>query len=170
MPLPSPAGPLITLEELVAEARRDGGGALSERFTSPVMLVVAPAEGWANVTALKTGDRQLSVTMMPTIVVRVEGRASAPAPEKLHLGRSSVCEVILPFSALSKVHGYLSKAGEEWLFEDAGSRNGSVVNGAKLLAGQKVALKDGAVLRFGDVTAKFLLAPSFLADVRRRIG
>jgi len=44
------------------------------------------------------------------------------------------------------------------------------LDGIRLAANQNVRLRDGATLRFGDVTAKFFYPSSFHADLRRRIS
>jgi pSer/pThr/pTyr-binding forkhead associated (FHA) protein len=52
---------------------------------------------------------------------------------------------------------------------DSGSKNGSFVDGARVANGAVVPVRDGASLRFGDVTAKFWLPKSFCLDLRRRL-
>ena len=164
MPIESPAGPLTTLEETVFLARRHAD-ALEEHFISPVLLVVAPAEDWAETTqARQTIESDLvSVQMMPTLVIELRGTGD------LLFGRAPINSVILPFAAMSKNHGFFRVEAGRWMVGDAGSKNGTFVDGARVANGAVLPLRDGASLRFGDVTAKFWLPKSFCLDLRRRI-
>ena len=79
-------------------------------------------------------------------------------------------QVVLPFAAMSKSHGYLRLESGAWQLGDIGSKNGSFVDGQRLAMELCVALRDGASLRFGDVTAKFWLPPTFITALRRRVA
>lgn len=170
MPIDSPAGFLYTLEEMVSAARAERDK-LERRFTQPVLLVVAPAEEWAETTAVRaTADSAdpISVTMMPTLVLPVAKRH--PGSADVTFGRSTVCDVVLPFAAISKAHGFFrNEAVGRWVVGDLGSKNGTFVDGHKVTASTAHAMRDGATLRFGDVTAKFLSPVSFVADLKRRL-
>lgn len=164
MPIQSPAGPLSTLEEYVYLARglRDR---LDTHFVDPVLLVVAPAEGWAETTSIRhrAESGMISVKMLPTLVIPVKGQSPVT------FGRGPQNAVILPFAAMSKAHGELKLEGGAWSLKDIGSKNGSFVDGGRVPQGAFVGLRDGASIRFGDVTAKFMLAPTFRADLKRRL-
>ncbi|MBK7863138.1 MAG: FHA domain-containing protein [Archangiaceae bacterium] len=173
MPIDSPAGYLYTLEEMVASARAERDR-LERKFTQPVLLVVAPAEDWAETTAVRlpsasSSDAEpISVTMMPTLVLPVSKRH--PGSTDVTFGRSTVCDVVLPFAAISKAHGFFRMEVEgRWLVGDLGSKNGTFVDGHKVTASTSHPMRDGATLRFGDVTAKFLSPVSFVADLKRRL-
>jgi hypothetical protein len=171
MPIDSPAGYLYTLEEMVNAARADRER-LERKFTQPVLLVVAPAEEWAEVTAVRLGAEvgdAISVTMMPTLVLPVAKRH--PGSPDMTFGRSTVCDVVLPFAAISKAHGFFRMEVEgRWVVGDLGSKNGTFVDGHKVTASTSHPMRDGATLRFGDVTAKFLSPVSFVADLKRRLN
>lgn len=164
MPIDSPAGPLTTLEETVFLARRHADK-LEEHFLSPVLLVVAPAEDWVETTQSRpTIESDLvSVKMMPTLVIELRGAGD------VSFGRAPSNTVILPFAAMSKSHGFFRAEGARWLVGDSDSKNGLFVDGARVANGAVVPVRDGASLRFGDVTAKFWLPKSFCLDLRRRL-
>lgn len=165
MSIDSPAGPLFTLEETVAEAR-DWGDALESKFTWPVLLVVAPQEPWLDITQVRTAsEEEPSVQMLPTLVFGIRKQRGEG---DIVFGRAGDNDVILPFAAVSKKHGVFREAGSGWLFSDIGSKNGSYVDGKRVLDAP-VPLRDGASLRFGDVTARFRLPQTFCADLRRRM-
>ncbi len=164
MPIESPAGPLTTLEETVYLAKRHAEE-LEKHFVSPVLLVVAPAEDWAETTqARQTIESDLvSVQMMPTLVIELRGSGDVT------FGRAPTNGVILPFAAMSKNHGFFRTDGTRWMVGDSGSKNGTFVDGARVANAAVVPLRDGASLRFGDVTAKFWQPKSFCLDLRRRM-
>ena len=167
MPIDSPVGPLVTLEEVIHEAKSLGDN-LEKDFTTPVLVVVAPSEPWAEQTAIRTTHdlNPPSVQMLPTLVVKIARRSLVTTPE-ISFGRAPVCEVILPFAAMSKHHGFFRQEPDgTWVVGDVGSKNGTYLNGQRITAISPV--KDGSSLRFGDVTAKFLLPKSFCDNLRKR--
>lgn len=169
MPLESPVGFLTTLEETVSAARRTSGP-LEAVFTTPVLLVVAPMEPWVETTAVRAAvhaSEESSVTMMPTLVFRIERRQSGQGP--IAFGRGGG-DVVMPFAAMSKQHGHFEEKNGEWFVTDVGSKNGTYVDGIKVQTNSLAPLRDKATLRFGDVSARFLLAGSFCQDLRRRLA
>jgi pSer/pThr/pTyr-binding forkhead associated (FHA) protein len=70
---------------------------------------------------------------------------------QLTIGRASGCDVCLEWDAgVSRAHARLERLGrDDWMLADDGlSRNGSIVNGERLLHRRR--LNDGDVLRFGS--------------------
>ncbi len=166
MPIPSPAGPIATLEETVFAATKYLD-VLGQHYTDPVMLVVAPHEEWAETTAARiTLDADMiSVKMMPTLVLPLR----SPNGGQITFGRAPQNLVVLPFAAISKEHGYLVEASGSWHIADIGSKNGTYVDGTRVPKATPTPLRDGASVRFGDVSAKFWLPKSFCIDLERRI-
>jgi serine phosphatase RsbU (regulator of sigma subunit) len=52
--------------------------------------------------------------------------------ESLIVGRSSAAELVLADRFLSRKHARFFRQGETWLIEDLGSRNGTLINGARI--------------------------------------
>jgi hypothetical protein len=171
MPIDTPAGPMPTLEELVTSASRSTTAELEERWSVPVLVVVAPVETWSPDT-LSSGETLASDALAthPPFVVRVAPRQAAAGNAAIRVGRSwSQSDVVLPFSTLSKRHALFHHVvGDEWTLEDVGSRNGTFLAGDRLSPGQRVSLRDGAKLKFGNVVARFSLAVSFREELTRR--
>jgi hypothetical protein len=164
MPIESPAGTLTTLEETVFLARRHADD-LETHFLRPVLLVVAPAEDWAETTQARITIEMdaVSVQMMPTLVFELTGKS------EVTFGRAQQNAVVLPFAAMSKQHGVFRELNGNWSICDSGSKNGTFVDGARVANAAQVPLRDGGSLRFGDVTAKFWLPKSFCLDLRKRL-
>lgn len=168
MALDSPAGPLTTLDELVREAQSRGLEPIAQRTGPAVLIVSAPAQDWAMLTDVSAGSGHRP--LLPKVVVQVGPRRLNQNPSKLTVGRAALCDVVLPFGALSKVHCYVTKVLGGHHVEDAGSTNGTSLNGAKLKVGTAVPLKSGDQLAFGDVSAKFLAHDAFLVELRKQAG
>ncbi|HKH18619.1 MAG TPA: FHA domain-containing protein [Solirubrobacteraceae bacterium] len=84
--------------------------------------------------------------------------------ERLSIGRLAGCEVAVPWdSEVSRVHALLEQAGGAWTVEDRGSRNGTLVNAARI-NGPHV-LRDGDVVRVGRTQLVFHAAGD--DDLRR---
>lgn len=65
-----------------------------------------------------------------------------PSAGEVTIGRSTVCDLVLPFPSISRVHARLRYRDGEWWIEDAGSRNGVLLNGATLTQPTRIALDD----------------------------
>jgi pSer/pThr/pTyr-binding forkhead associated (FHA) protein len=75
--------------------------------------------------------------------------------DRLTVGRSEAADVSLAFDPeVSRVHAELERMGEDWTLADDGlSRNGSFVNGERVVGRRR--LRDGDALRFGDTLVLF---------------
>ncbi|HEX6389822.1 MAG TPA: FHA domain-containing protein [Solirubrobacteraceae bacterium] len=75
--------------------------------------------------------------------------------EQINIGRSPGAEISLAWDGqVSAVHALLERAGDDWVLVDDGlSRNGSFVNGEKIMGRRR--LLDGDELRFGRTTVLF---------------
>jgi two-component system cell cycle response regulator len=76
------------------------------------------------------------------------------------LGRSADCTVCIPDSGLSREHARLVHAGSKFILKDAGSKNGTFVNGRsaegalELVDGDRIQLGAHTTLRFSLVDGK----------------
>jgi pSer/pThr/pTyr-binding forkhead associated (FHA) protein len=69
------------------------------------------------------------------------------------VGRDAGCLVQVEDARVSKRHAVIRKAGEAWVVEDLGSRNGTRVNGQTV--SEVTTIKDGDRLGFGPVELEF---------------
>ena len=75
------------------------------------------------------------------------------------LGRLDDADLAIPSSSVSGRHAFVAWDGREVLIADAGSRNGTAVNGRAVEAtGQSVPLRPGDVLCLGDVELRLEMA------------
>jgi hypothetical protein len=76
---------------------------------------------------------------------------------RLTLGRSRVCDCVLAEPSVSRRHAELRREGARWLLRDLGSRNGTRVNGVRLL--DEVEVCPGDRVSFGDAGFRLGEAP-----------
>ncbi len=80
----------------------------------------------------------------------VIGRAYKDARPDIDLGPYGGSQ-----AGVSRLHSRLTRQGDEWTVEDLGSTNGTFVNGAKVAPHQKKKVKNGDVIRCGQIELQF---------------
>src|SRR4051794_23191023 len=94
------------------------------------------------------------------VALRADAPAAAPSRHVLEnvqrvvLGRGTAAgwrrdvdlEVRLPDGRMSSQHAILKRVMQRWVIEDAGSRNGTFVNGEQV---ERASLQDGDVIELG---------------------
>jgi serine phosphatase RsbU (regulator of sigma subunit) len=73
------------------------------------------------------------------------------------IGRSPECDVVLDFAAVSRKHAMISLVDDQFWVKDSGSRNGTIVNGQKVVG--EAQLRDGDRLMICDVELEFRSLP-----------
>jgi transcriptional regulator with AAA-type ATPase domain len=120
--------------------------------------------------------RRPAARTVPQLIVALEcgrplagsARYSLAGVDEVIIGRGAVrgavrsvednvqrLEVTVPDPRMSSSHGRLGPRGNQWVIEDLGSRNGSLLNGHLF---ERAVIGDGDVLQLGNTT--FLLHPS----------
>jgi hypothetical protein len=84
-----------------------------------------------------------------------------PGEKPLVIGRDDECDVTIGSPTVSRRHAEVQFRGTPLapLVRDLGTKNGTRVNGKKLPKGTEKPLRDGDILRVGDVTAIYRLLP-----------
>jgi hypothetical protein len=83
------------------------------------------------------------------------------------VGRASTNDIVLPHSSVSKLHARIQLSRGGLLLSDAGSSNGTVVNGDQLRNNEESNLASGDFLRFGSVALQ-LFSPEYLCSLLNR--
>jgi hypothetical protein len=76
-------------------------------------------------------------------------KAGASFPDRITIGRTGNNDIALPDASVSRLHAYVRRDGARWVVADAGSKNGS------WLDGQSLAARKEKPLRLGDVDLTF---------------
>jgi hypothetical protein len=112
------------------------------------------------------------VSMTPTPAQTGEALALALEKKKdggqLTLGRGAECDAVINDGTLSTLHLVFMQNGSGlWTVRDAGSRNGSMVDGLKLTAGQPQELRNGAKVQAAGVTFTFYSPQGMLQRLKQ---
>jgi transcriptional regulator of acetoin/glycerol metabolism len=92
----------------------------------------------------------------PALVVAFPRSVALPLPDaKTPLGREHLARAAIVDTEVSGRHLSITRAGPAFQLEDVGSRNGTWVDGRRVLPGDRVALSDGAVIRIGRTLLVF---------------
>jgi pSer/pThr/pTyr-binding forkhead associated (FHA) protein len=98
---------------------------------------------------------------MPKFVVRIAAQSTASFSvdeDDIFLGRvPSINDICISDPSVSRQHAHIKKGDDGYTIYDLKSLNGVLLNGTKV---EKGALRDGDVIRLGDVEITFELSPS----------
>jgi DNA-binding response OmpR family regulator len=64
------------------------------------------------------------------------------------IGRSPMCQIVVPQSTISRLHAKIERSGPRYILSDAGSINGTFVNGHRLF--EPHLLKDADIIGLGS--------------------
>ena len=145
--------PVLVLGRLEA-----GGGRTGLTLTEGVSRGMAQFAADASEENLrKLGD------LSKTIVLELSPKESQERTDRVTLGRAHENDVVLPQQTISKVHAIFTRLADgRWSITDAGSRNGTCLNGHHLHADWSGAtLEDGDRLTFGTVAGVYYSAAAF---------
>ncbi len=99
-------------------------------------------------------------------------RVALPLPpmvrgEQVTVGRGKDCHVVVPFGTVSRSHALLRCDERARIFiTDAGSQNGTLVNGEPVECGQWKLLPDDSLVMLGDLELWFVFPKSLLHELR----
>ena len=139
---------------------RHGGGFLLLTST-PLQVPAGPAMTEVQLDGDEPGSEctaDISLLAYPLI------RSERSAGHLITLGRTSNNDVVVPDLSVSRFHAFLKRGPNGgFQIQDAGSTNGTTVNGSSVPTqghGAALDLKSGDSLRLGQVEFTFLSAPA----------
>lgn len=87
------------------------------------------------------------------LIVETDGRR-IPIDDALVIGRTADSGLMIDDNAASRRHMEIKARPDRFIWKDLGSTNGTILNGAKMLAGE---LKNGDKIQIGETTLSFLV-------------
>jgi hypothetical protein len=157
--------------------RQVGREALRARFPAAVLVQAqAPAEpaGESSVTIEFRGSLSddLSTGGLGEVRPLIKRSTAVAFQTRIGIGRGAGVDLSFPHPGMSKYHAYFEQDAQgRWTVTDAGSKNGTAVNGEQLKNGVPRALEEGDRLHFGKVGFLFYTSEGFVrlvADGRLR--
>lgn len=112
-------------------------------------------ETLVGIDVLQTADAAARMTVHP-----LEKKKGAPFSDMITVGRTPNNDVVLNDITVSRFHAYFKQKGKSWVVCDAGSKNGTRVNGVRLEKRKEQPVEDGAQVRIGDIETTFHLRDS----------
>lgn len=124
---------------------------------------MADREAGARIAA--TGREMKQFRILPP-----NASADGKYPAKLLVGRAEERDFTIDHSTVSKRHAVLVFDEERQTYKlgDAGSTNGTFVNGHSVEAGDPVYIRDGSIVSFGDCDYMFF-SPTGFVDLLKRL-
>jgi hypothetical protein len=130
----------------------------AEADEEPVGADLAPSAGDFGHTMVYSPDRAARKLEAPTSRAQAllvgEGRRSVLSGERVLIGRSRECDVVLSDPNTSRRHAEVRRDGEGWTVVDLGSTNGIKVNGRRV---DQAALEPGDRITLGLTELTFEL-------------
>jgi DNA-binding response OmpR family regulator len=86
------------------------------------------------------------------------------------IGRSPLCDIVIPRSNISRIHTRITREGPRYLLHDAGSANGTFINGQPISGPHLLINRDGIGLGAPGELLRFLDPdPTVVTAVRLRL-
>jgi len=167
------------VKEYIEEYLELGGEAFVTKFDHPFLLY-PDRHGHGGFRSYHTqmADRAEDIDLTGSLGSLREYRILTPASSgrerhgrKLLVGRSEERDLSIDHSTVSKRHAFLLLDDEKNAYKlgDAGSTNGTFLNGKTVESGEPIYLNDGNVVSFGDCDYLFY-SPAGFATVLGRLA
>jgi pSer/pThr/pTyr-binding forkhead associated (FHA) protein len=85
-------------------------------------------------------------------------KPGASFPDMITVGRTGNNDVVLRDVTVSRLHAFFRRRDERWVLADAGSKNGTAVDGESLQPRRERDLASGTGVRIGDLELTFYTA------------
>ena len=125
-----------------------------DRTTDRAMDRAVPLEETLEVPLMPAnGEAALELELFPLVK-----KPGASFPDRITIGRTHNNDIAIVDHSVSRFHAYVRQTGGGWIVADAGSKNGSWLQGRPLEARREQPLPSRTVLRLGEVDLTFYVA------------
>jgi hypothetical protein len=157
-------------DEVKAELDSIGTEAFRRQY-GRYFLVLTEDESLENVasfvdTSSRYGHEILTRRRLPDVDIRPILPADRKPESRVTVGRDKNSNIHISHPRVSSLHACFSMAGGLLSLSDAGSKNGTGVNGARLAAYKVVPVDVGDTIRFGPVSATIWSLDDVVAAVK----
>ncbi len=167
-----------TVAGYLADERLASRDAFLARFTCPVLLHDgSPASDERCFATLHAHDEAATVRLATRPeevrglrVWHVRKRPGGLYSNLITLGRALSHDMVIAHAKISKFHAYFTSSDGGYHLTDAGSTNGTTVNGAALEARVATPILDGALLGFWQFPFRFYTPCGFHELLRSLLG
>jgi hypothetical protein len=115
------------------------------------------------------GDLEAMLDLGWSVFVVKKAPGNTTFGQTVLIGRASTNDIVLPHASVSKLHARIQLSRDGLVLSDAGSSNGTIVNGDQLRDGEEVGLASSDLLRFGSIAVQ-VFSPEQLCSVLSRVG
>lgn len=139
--------------------------AFAEKFSHP-WLVWSPPQPASEEQILTTDVSGLLAPDFesgPPVAIPVIKSEPNAFPFGITIGHAESNDVVIRHHQVSRFHAYVQHAGKAFVLVDADSKNGSYLDGRRLLPTRPAPLPPHAVLRFGEVRLEFFESARLIA-------
>jgi two-component system cell cycle response regulator len=106
---------------------------------------------------LKLREARKSEACLVIVLGKPLGKRFALSSKTMVIGRGSECEIPVPDNSLSRTHAQvLKKENGRFYVSDFNSTNGTYLNDQKLAPGKAIEVKNGDLLKMGNMIFKFI--------------
>ena len=162
------------LSDYADELQSLGDDAFAQAHPHSILVVTGVVGALAEQVPLNrtlvTEPKGISVQQVVGLIGRVfplvKGKYSSPGP--ISLGRTPDNDVTIAESSISARHCFVRVLGAEISMTDAGSTNGTLVNGVKLPPKKAQKVIEGDVITMGRFTLSFHTPRGFIKMLRER--
>jgi pSer/pThr/pTyr-binding forkhead associated (FHA) protein len=155
----------VPIRQLRADAQALGRAEFEERHGRAFLLLsatdlAAPPPAITEVRLDGDSQPRVESTASLSLIVFAVRRNGRSASHLITLGRGADNDVVVPDVSISRFHAFVKEVGpDRWLMQDAGSTNGTTVNGQPVPRqghGPPTELTSGDDVRLGQVELTFL--------------
>lgn len=103
-------------------------------------------------------------------VSRAAGEAAMQVvlPARCVVGRAQSCDLVVGERSVSSTHAMIEWVDGSWQLRDLGSRNGTIVDNRRMMAGARAPLVVGSRLQFGNEAAIWVLSEATAPELMAR--
>jgi hypothetical protein len=149
----------LAIDELLALARQHSRAEFAARLPHRFLVVdevLKDEEPVAFSTQAWTARKHPSRPAPHPRVFEIRKAPGNPYPDRIAVGRTRNCDVVLRDSSVSKLHAHFRLGDNGLELVDLGSRNGTRVGYRRLIPYEPTPVSDCDTVTFGNVSARIL--------------